>query len=109
VGIELDRDNVDYGNVAAGRSSDVETVGITNTGNVACDVSLQVVGENAVAQEFYEQSMYIDGIPYDVDAVIASIEVEGSENVDTQLQVPVSWTEDIGLQEASLIFWAEAS
>ncbi|MCW4033836.1 MAG: metallophosphoesterase family protein [Candidatus Bathyarchaeota archaeon] len=109
VGIEVDRDSIDYGDVVAGRSSAVETVGITNMGNTACNVSLQVVGSNAVAQEFYEQSMYIDGIPYAVDAVIAGIAVEGSENVDTQLQVPVSWTEDIGLQEASLIFWAEAS
>lgn len=107
VGIELDRDDVDYGNVAPGESSAIETVGVTNIGTVDCDVTLEVVGADTVAQDFYEQSLYVDGGTYDADAVIASIPVAGSEDVDTQLQVPLSWSEP-GVQEATFVFWAEA-
>jgi hypothetical protein len=108
VGIELDRDSIDYGNVAPGRSSVVETVGITNTGTVDCNVKLEVDGADATAQRFYEQSLYIDGALYNMASVIASVPFAGSENVDTQLQVPLSWTET-GPQNATFIFWAEAS
>jgi len=108
VGIDLDRASIDYGDVAPGESSAVEAVNITNVGTVDCDVSLEVVGADAVAQSFYEQSLYVDGGLYDIAAVLASIPVEGSENVDTQLQVPLSWTET-GVQEATFVFWAETS
>jgi hypothetical protein len=107
VGIELDRDSIDYGDVAPGESSVVESVGITNIGTLDCDVTLQVVGANGVAQSFYEQSLYVDGFLYNVDRIVASILVEGSEDVDTQLQVPLSWSE-VGTQEAVFVFWAEA-
>ncbi|MCW4015044.1 MAG: hypothetical protein NWF06_01620 [Candidatus Bathyarchaeota archaeon] len=109
VGIDIDRDNIDYGDVAAGRNSTIETVGITNTGNIDCDVTLQVDGADAVAQDFYEQSLYIDDGIYNIDTVIASIAVEDTDYVDTQLQVPATWIEEIGTQEATFIFWAEAS
>jgi 3',5'-cyclic AMP phosphodiesterase CpdA len=108
IGIELNRDSIDYGNVAPGESSGVETVGITNIGTVGVDVSLEVQGADATAQSFYEQSLYIDGAKYNITTVIASIPVEGSENVGTQLQVPLSWAEP-GVQDATFIFWAEAS
>jgi len=107
VGIEVDRDSIDYGDIAPGESSAVEIVGITNTGTVDADVTLEVDGVDATAQDFYEQSLYIDESLYDIDAVIASIEVDDSQDVDTQLQVPISWTEP-GVQEATFIFWAEA-
>jgi hypothetical protein len=108
VGIELDRDSVDYGNVMPAESSAVETVGITNIGTLNCDVTLEVVGADATAQSFYAQSLYIDGSLYNIDATIASIPFAGSENVDTQLQVPLSWAE-MGAQDATFIFWATAS
>jgi hypothetical protein len=108
VGIELDRDSIDYGTLMLGRSSTVETVGVTNTGTVDVDVTLEVNGADATAQSFYEQSLYINGAPYDIDAVIASIEAGLSEDVETQLQVPPSWGE-LGVQDATFIFWAEAS
>ena len=108
VGIELDRDVIDYGDVAPGESSAVETVGITNVGTLDCDVSLEVVGADDTAQDFYMQSLYVDGGLYDIDATIASIAVAGSEGVDTQLQVPLGWGET-GVQEAVFVFWAEAS
>lgn len=109
IGIELDRDDVDYGSVMPGTSSAIETVGITNIGTVDCDVTLEVVGADGVAQSFYEQSLYIDGSIYDIDAVIASILSAASEDVDTQLQVPLSWAEGTGAQDATFIFWATAS
>jgi len=108
VGIELDRDNIDYGDIMPGKNSAVETVNVTNIGTLSCDVSLEVVGANATAQSFYEQSLYIDDGLYNIDAVIATIPSPGSENVDTQLKVPISWAET-GAQEAVFVFWAEAS
>jgi predicted phosphodiesterase len=108
VGIDLDRDSVDYGDIAPGDSSTVEAVLVTNVGTVDCTVSLEVVGADTVAQDFYEQSLYIDGGLYNTDASIASISVAGSEDVDTQLQIPLSWAE-VGVQDATFIFWAEAT
>jgi hypothetical protein len=107
VGIELDRDSINYGTLLPGESSTVETVGITNVGTVAVDVTLEVDGTDATSQNFYEQSLYIDDIIYD-GAIIASIQVAGSQNVDTQLKVPLSWNET-GPQNATFTFWAEAS
>jgi hypothetical protein len=109
VGIDLDRDSIDYGDVAPGDSSAVEPVGIDNIGTLDCDVTLEVNGADATAQSFYEQSLYVDGGLYNSDAVIANIPVAGSESVDTQLQVPLSWAEGTGAQDATFIFWASAS
>jgi hypothetical protein len=109
VGIDLDRDSIDYGNVMPGTSSAVETVLVTNIGTLDCDVTLEVNGADDVAQSFYEQSLYIDGALYNIDATIANIPVAGSEDVDTQLQVPLSWAEGTGAQDATFIFWASAS
>jgi outer membrane protein assembly factor BamB len=108
VGIDLDRDSIDYGDIAPGESSAVETVVVTNVGTLDCDVTLEVVGADGVAQDFYEQSLYVDGGLYNVDATIASIAVDGSESVATQLQVPLSWSE-VGAQDAVFVFWAQAS
>jgi hypothetical protein len=108
VGIELNRDNIDYGDVLPGASSAVETVGIANIGTLGCNVTLEVKGANDVAQSFYEQSLHIDGSLYNVNAVIASIPFAGSKNVNTQLQVPQSWAE-LGKQDSTFIFWATAS
>jgi hypothetical protein len=109
VGIELNRTAIDYGDVKPGESSDVEPVHVTNIGTLDCDVNLEVVGADATAQSFYEQSLYIDGNIYDIAAIIANIAVEDSENVNTQLKVPFSWTEATGAQDATFIFWATAS
>ena len=108
VGIDLDRDSIDYGDVAPGASSALKTVGVTNVGTVDCNVSLEVVGADDVAQSFYEQSLYIDGVIYDAGAVITSIPFARFVDVDTQLQVPLSWGES-GTQEAVFVFWAEAT
>jgi hypothetical protein len=83
-------------------------VGITNTGTLDVDVTLEVQGTDATSQDFYEQSLYIDGILYDINDIIASIPDESSDDVDTQLQMPSSWAEP-GVQEAQFIFWAEAT
>jgi hypothetical protein len=108
VGIELDRDSVDYGDVTPGKNSAVERVFIANVGTVGCAVSLEVVGADGVAQSFYEHSLCIDGGSYDVDAVVASIPFGEAKGIDTQLRVPLSWAE-LGVQKATFVFWAEAS
>ena len=107
VGISLDRDAIDYGEVMPGHSSAEEVVTITNT--VACDVSvtLEIETETLVARDFYERSLYIDDGTYDMSTVIAEIPVAQSEAVATQLRVPSNWTE-AGTHEATFIFWAEA-
>jgi hypothetical protein len=109
IGIELDRTNVDYGSIMPGESSAVEPIGVTNIGTVDCDVTLEVVGNDAIAQSFYEQSLYVDGSIYDIDAVLASLAAAASEDIDTQLQVPLTWTEGTGAQDATFIFWATAT
>jgi hypothetical protein len=108
VGIELDNNSIDYGDVFPGANSAIKTVGITNIGNVACDVTLAAVGADNIAQAFYEQSLHIKDGLYCINRVIASIEVNGNEYVNTQLKVPLSWSE-LGKQDATFIFWSEAS
>jgi tRNA(Leu) C34 or U34 (ribose-2'-O)-methylase TrmL len=108
VGIKLDRDSIDYGDIAPGKSSEVEAVGITNIGTVDVDVKLEINAADSTAQSFYEQSLYIGGSLYNITNVIASIEAGLSKDVNTQLHVPVSWIE-LGAQDATFIFWAEAS
>jgi parallel beta-helix repeat protein len=108
VGIELDRDSIDYGDVAPGENSAVETVGITNIGTLKCNVTLEVIGANAIAQNFYQQSLHINSNLYNEDATIASITAKNTQNVNTQLKVPMSWTET-GKQDAVFVFWAEAA
>jgi hypothetical protein len=108
IGIDLDRDSVDYGDVAPGASSAVEPVLVTNVGTVDCDVFLEVSGADVAAQNFYEASLYVNGGLYNSDAVVASIPVEESVGVDTQLQIPLSWSAP-SVQEAVFVFWAEAA
>ncbi|MDD5511051.1 MAG: hypothetical protein PHI12_09610 [Dehalococcoidales bacterium] len=109
IGISLNRDAIDFGEIRPGESSDIETVVITNTGNIDVYVTLEVLGDDDTAQSFYEQSLYIDDTIYDIENIIVSILVEDSEDVDTQLKVPSTWNEAGGEQEATFIFWAEAS
>jgi hypothetical protein len=109
VGITLDRDSIDYGTLVPGGNSAVVTIRITNIGTLDCNVTLEVDGVDATAQDFYAQSLYIDGALYNIDALIASILVGLSKDVNTQVKVPPSWTKGTGAQNATFIFWAEAS
>jgi predicted phosphodiesterase len=108
VGIALDRDSIDFGDIEPGQNSPVETVEVTNTGSENVSVTLEVAGENDAAQSFYEQSLYVNNDLYGIDQVIASILTGGSQSVDTQLRVPASW-DGPGEQRATFTFWATAS
>jgi hypothetical protein len=108
LGIALDRDSIDFGDISPGENSAIETVGILNTGEVNVNVTLQISTSDATSRSFYEQSLYVNSTPYDEDSIIASIVVDFTEYVNTQLKVPEDWSES-GLQEAQFIFWAEAS
>jgi hypothetical protein len=108
VGISIDRNSIDYGTLMPGENSAVETVVVTNTGTLDCDVNIQVDGATSGAQEFYEQSLYVDGNLYNVNDIIAMILTEKSANVNTQVRVPSSWVEATGELEATFIFWATA-
>ena len=109
LGISLDTDSIDFGDIRPGESSATETVEVTNTGSVDFYVSIEVQGQDETAQNFYEQSLYIDSALYDINTIIASILNGDSEDVEIQLQVPQTWNEAGGEQEATLVFWAEAS
>jgi hypothetical protein len=108
VGISLDRDSIDFGNIRPGNDSAIETVGITNIGSVDCDVTMEVQSDDNTALSFYEQSLYINNHIYNVDDIIASILIGETAQVNTQLKVPATWN-DAGEQQATFIFWATAS
>ncbi len=108
VGIVLDRDAIDYGEVGPGENSAVETVVITNIGTTDVDVTVEIQGNDATVQDFYEQSLYMDDVLYNPATVIAQVLTEQLEDVDTQLKVPEDWNHP-GAQEATFIFWAEAT
>jgi len=108
VGISLSRSSVDYGEIEPGEDSPVVGVDIANTGTRKVSVTLEVQGNDQVAQSFYERSLYIDGAGYSASAVIAMIEEAQTEGVDMQLKVPLDWDEE-GRQDALFVFWAEAA
>jgi hypothetical protein len=108
VGISLSRSGVDYGEVEPGQSSPVVEVGIANIGTRNVFVTLEVQGNDQVAQRFYERSLIIDGTVYTPNATIATIERAQTKNVGTQLRVPSDWDE-FGRQDAVFVFWAEAT
>jgi 3',5'-cyclic AMP phosphodiesterase CpdA len=107
VGISLNRDSIDYGELTPGESSPEEVVGITNVGTSDVNVTLEIDSADDEAQDFYEQSLYLDGILYDLSTVITEIAIDTSEEVVTQLKVPSAWNK-AGKQDAKFIFWAEA-
>lgn len=108
VGISLNVDSIDFGDVKPGENSEVKTVTVSNSGNTDVKVTLEVQGNDDTAQDFYEQSLYVDNDIYDADTVISNISVGNSDDVDTQLKVPTTWSAT-GSQEATFIFWATAS
>ena len=108
VGISLNKSAIDYGEVEPGERSPIVDVGIANTGTRRASVTLEVQGNNQVAQRFYERSLYINGVAYaGSSTVIATIEQELTKNLTTQLRVPSDWDEG-GRQDALFVFWAEA-
>ena len=107
VGISLNRTGIDYGNVRAGQSSKNECVRITNVGSSYVEVTVEVEGESGTAQNFYEQSLFVDNGLYNPATIIANIASSNSEEVVTQLRVPPDWNE-AGTQGATFVFWAEA-
>ncbi len=107
VGIELDTNTVDYGDLMPGQNSGTQTVVVSNTGTVGCNVTLEIQGDDSTVQSFYEQSLFVNGTHYDINNLVTSIVVAGSQSVDTQLRLPSSWDQG-GEQKATFIFWAEA-
>ncbi len=106
VGISLNRSVIDYGNVVAGYNSNNESVKITNIGSSAVNVVLEVNSESETAQNFYEQSLYVDSRLYNPAFIIAHIPESNSKDVVTQLKIPSGCIE-AGTQGAKFVFWAE--
>ena len=108
IGIQLDRASIDYGNIKPGHNSAVETVRVTNTGDLAVDVTLEVQGNTTDAQNFYEQSLWVNSALYNSSTVLATIPETQHSDVATQLKVPSTWSIP-GTQTATFVFWAEAN
>ena len=106
VGISVEPSMIDYGDICNDDSSGVEMVHITNTGNVAAGITLEIEGFDDIAQSFFEQSLYLDGSLYDIAAIIATIEKGQVGSIATQLHAPKGWSE-AGLQEARFVFWGK--
>jgi hypothetical protein len=108
LGIALDHDSIDFGNIKPGQSSAIKPVRIINTGTLKFSVTMEIQSDNTTAHDFYEQSLYIDNKQYNIASVIAIVPAGNSQGIDTQLKVPASWYEP-GQQQAVFTFWAEAS
>ena len=109
IGISLDKDSIDFGNVIPCGNSTPVPVGIYNISSpgFGVNVTAQVQG-NATAQDFYGQSLYIDSAQYNPASIIANINSGSSQSVVTQLRVPCTWNTN-GNQTATIIFWASKS
>jgi len=109
IGISLDKDSIDFGNVTPCGNSTPVPVGIYNISSpgFGVNVTAQVQG-NATAQDFYGQSLYINDAQYNPATVIAHISSGSSQSVVTQLRVPCTWNTN-GNQTATIIFWASKS
>lgn len=105
LGIALNCDSIDFGNIKPGQNSAIKQVIITNTGTAACDVTLEIQSENETAKSFFSQSLYTNNILYDISTIIASISTAESVEISTQLKVPSTWNK-AGEQQATFIFWA---
>ncbi len=108
LGIALDLDAIDFGDVRPGQNSPVKTIGITNTGTQDCNVTMEVQSESSVALSFYQQALYINDNPYNINDIIAVILAGHSSDVAAQLRVPAAWNQ-AGSMQATFIFWATAS
>lgn len=105
IGITLNRSSIDYGNVSPGSNSSVKTINIYNIGSVNVSVTIQAVGNDSTAQDFFNLSLYIDNLLYNPSRIISTIPIGGSDITDTQLRVPITWIHP-GVQRGTLIFWA---
>ncbi|MDD5511052.1 MAG: hypothetical protein PHI12_09615 [Dehalococcoidales bacterium] len=106
IAISIERDNVDYGNVMPGESSLEEIVVIANSGPQDVNITLEIEAE-ALARDFYEKSLYIDGGVYNPEQALCVVNSGDEEEVITQLRVPQDWA-GLGMMQATFIFWAEA-
>jgi len=69
-------------------------------------VTLEVNSESETAQNFYEQSLYVDNVQYNPAIIVAHIPESNSKDVVTQLRIPSDCIE-AGRQDATFVFWAE--
>ena len=106
VGISLNRSVINYGNIVAGYSSNNESVKVTNIGSSSVNVVLEVNSESETAQNFYEQSLYVDSRLYNPAIIITHIPESNSKDVVTQLKIPSGCIE-AGTHGATFVFWAE--
>jgi hypothetical protein len=107
ISISINRESIDYGDIFPGDYSAEEIVEIDNTSSSDVHITMEVQGNDALAQSFYEQSLYLNDAIFEPEQVFCSIPAGGSHEITTQLRVLSSWSEP-GVMEATFIFWAEA-
>ena len=94
VSISVDTTSVDFGTIVQGEDSAVKIVEITNTGDVAVDVTYSIVEDGT----FYADNLDVTGVP-------GTIPYLDSLTANLQLVDVVGF----GEYTAVLVFWAEAS
>lgn len=108
ISIAIDRDSIDYGDIFPGHFSAVETVGIDNSSSSTVQITIELQGEDALAQSYYEQALYVNDVIYDPEQVVCSIPSGSRQEIDIKLRAPSAWRK-AGVIQATLIFWAETS
>jgi hypothetical protein len=96
-------DVLDFGALAAGQTSGVHTLTLSNTGGYSIGVSAKV---NDTASSLFVNGLLLDSNAW--GAYSASIASGGSKPAGASLKVPGDYA-GVGAKEGTLVFWAEKS
>ena len=106
VGVSLNRTELDYKNLVAGRKSEDLSVKVKNIGTEDVNIKVEVLGSDRTSHDFFEKSLYVNEYIYNPDRIISNLSFNGSADVVTWLEAPKDWN-DLGRYESKLIFWSE--
>jgi len=101
VSIEVMPDELDFGTLAPGQTSNEQNLGVTNTGASNVRVTADV---SDTASDLYVSGLRLDSASW--SSYSTTVEKAASINAGATLEVPSSYT-GLGTQEGTLIVWAE--
>ncbi len=87
---------VNFGSIIFGGDSLVKSFTVTNSGNVAADMTADI------ESEWYQTYLHIDGVPYDTGWTLTTIPADSSDDYDLQLV----GVEGLGTYSGVLVFTA---
>ncbi len=107
IGISVDPGSVGFGSVVPGTQSAPQPITVTNTGNVAVNLSASITGESH--PPVYENGLTIDTFSVSLWGVTTvTVAVDGDSGL-LPLSLTVPGGTAPGTYTATLVFWAEAS